>query len=312
MDRFSLSISIFVIVYTMSLFKTTRFYLKSIVFTCLILGCSVYGVLISILLRIIGKKRYSQYLVAQAFYSTISLALGIKINVKNEKYLKSNPAIYISNHQTALDIFVLGRVFRPGMTVTGKSSLKYVPLLGWFMYLSGTFFLDRSKSEKARKVLNGALTDLKRDDSGLFVFPEGTRSGTKDLTMLPFKKGAFHLAKSAKIPVVPVVVSNTSTIFNAKEKVFELGVINIEILKPIETTNLETNEEVSKFADFVRDQMVDTLKRIGYAQTNNQAATLKPSSTDSQSSDSPNETTKLLKKDTTTNKQEPISNNSSA
>lgn len=242
-----------------------KFYLKSVVFGLLIVGCALYGVIASILLRIVNKIEYSQFTVAKAFYSSLSVALGLKINVKNEKYLSSNPAIYISNHQSALDIYVLGKIFQPGYFVTGKKSLKYVPFLGWFMALSGTFFLDRSKSDKARKVLDSALTSLKKQDRALFIFPEGTRSGTEELEFLPFKKGAFHLAKQAGIPIVPIVVSNTSTIFNSKRKFFNGGEINIEILPPVSTENLVTNEDVTKLSLKVREDMLAAYQRVGYS-----------------------------------------------
>ena len=86
--------------------------------------------------------------------------MGVKINIKNAHYLNEKPAIVISNHQSALDILVLGKTFTPGMTVTAKRALKFFPFLGWFMLASGTFFLDRTRGEKARKVLDGALASL--------------------------------------------------------------------------------------------------------------------------------------------------------
>ncbi|KAK6455183.1 uncharacterized protein RJT20DRAFT_55324 [Scheffersomyces xylosifermentans] len=242
-----------------------KFYLKSVVFGSLIIGCALYGVLASIALRIINKIQYSQYTVARAFYHSFSALLGLKINIVNEKYLHSNPAIYISNHQSALDIYVLGRVFQPGYFVTGKKSLKYVPFLGWFMALSNTFFLDRNKSEKARKVLDGALVQLKKQDRALFIFPEGTRSGKEELDFLPFKKGAFHLAKQAGIPIVPIVISNTSNIFNAKRKLFNSGEINIEVLPPVSTEGLVTNEDVTILANKIREDMLKVYKRLGYS-----------------------------------------------
>lgn len=290
----------------MSLFSRLKFYLKSTIFAFLILFCSLYGVIISIPLKLLGLSKFSQYLVAKAFYFTLSKALGVHVNIENAHFLNSNPAIYISNHQSALDILILGKVFQPGFTVTGKSSLKYIPFLGWFMYLSGTFFLNRSKSDKARQVLNSALSNLKKNDRGLFIFPEGTRSTLTTLDLLPFKKGAFHLAKSGKIPVVPVVVSNTSNIFSASKKIFNRGTINIKVLEPLKTDQLETNEDVTNFTNNIRDSMIKELKIIGYSKLRNQEndqnvsdidATVVESSEETVVNE-PTETTKLLNKST--------------
>ena len=248
-----------------SAFSSLKFYFKSVVFGVLISVCALYGVVASIFLRIIGKPQFAQYTVARAFYYSFSTILGVKINIKNAHYLNEKPAIVISNHQSALDILVLGKTFTPGMTVTAKRALKFFPFLGWFMLASGTFFLDRTRGEKARKVLDGALASLKRDNRALFIFPEGTRSGTTKLDLLPFKKGAFHLAKQAQIPIVPFVVSNTSGIFHASTRTFNRGEITIEVLPPMSTSHLETNEQLNDFALEVHDKMKTTLQNLGYS-----------------------------------------------
>ncbi|RCK57713.1 putative 1-acyl-sn-glycerol-3-phosphate acyltransferase [Candida viswanathii] len=244
-----------------------KFYLKTVLFSTLLAGCAIYGVFASIILRLIGKGEYAQYTVARACYYSCRLLMGLKINIKNGHYLRDLPAIVVSNHQSALDIFVLGQIFQPGYTVTSKKSLKYVPFLGWFMALSGTFFLDRSKSAAARKVLNSALIQLKDNGRALFIFPEGTRSGFEELDMLQFKKGAFHLAREAGIPIIPVVVSNTSPIFNSKRKIFNTGEINIEVLPPVPTADIETNEEITNLCNGIRDDMIKTLKKVGFSKT---------------------------------------------
>lgn len=250
---------------TMGFLGRLKFFAKSVVFGSLIAACALYGVFASIVLRIIGKGEYAQYTVARAFYYSMRALLGIKITIKNEHYLKEMPSVVVANHQSALDIFILGRVFLPGYTVTAKKALKYVPFLGWFMMASGTFFLDRAKGDKARKVLEAALVSLKKEKRLIFMFPEGTRSATKKLEMGPFKKGAFHLAKQADIPVVPVAVSNYSHIFQSQDKVFNRGEIIIEVLKPMPTSLLATNEDVTKFAYNVSEKMLQSIETMGYA-----------------------------------------------
>lgn len=253
----------------MGLLKSLKFYTKSLVFGILIILCASYGVVASIFLRIIGKPQYSQYTVARAFYYSFSSILGIKIKINNEKYLQeSKPGMFISNHQSALDILVLGKVFYPGFTVTAKKVLKYFPFLGWFMLASGTFFIDRSRGEKARKVLDKALKSVKKNKAGLFMFPEGTRSATTNLDMLPFKKGAFHLAQQAKIPIIPIVVSNYSNIFHSASRTFNTGEIIIDVLPPVPTTDIETKEDVDQLVIDVRTSMVNQLKKLGYSKIN--------------------------------------------
>lgn len=249
----------------MGLLRNLNFYARSFVFGSLITVCALYGVIASTILRIVGKGEYAQYTVARAFYYSLKACLGITITVKNEQYLMEMPSVVVGNHQSVLDIFVLGRIFMPGYTVTAKKALKYVPFLGWFMMASGTFFLDRAKGEKARKVLNGALASLKKEKRSIFIFPEGTRSATKKLEVRQFKKGAFHLAKQADIPVVPVAVSNYSHIFHAKDRVFRSGEIIIEVLKPMPTSDLSTNEDVTKFTTDVSDKILHAVETLGYA-----------------------------------------------
>lgn len=254
----------------MGFLNDLKFYFKSVIFGCLVFTSSLTALISLIFLKLTGNSKYAQYILARVFYFQFSKLLGVKVTIKNEHYLYQKPAIVISNHQTAADILVLGKVFKPGYTVTAKKALKYVPILGLFMLGSGTFFLDRSKGEKARETLNKALISLKKNDRALFIFPEGTRSGTTKLDLLPFKKGAFHLAKQAKIPIIPVAVSNYSNIFNAKSKTFNSGEIIVEVLPPQSTANLETNEDVTKFSIDIRDKIKEKIEALGYAKVSGQ------------------------------------------
>ena len=161
---------------------------------------------------------------------------------------------------------MLGSTFPQGCTVTSKKSLKYVPLLGWFMALSGTLFLDRSNRDKSVSTLNRGLQRLVKNKGSLWIFPEGTRSRTTELKMLPFKKGAFWLAKDGKIPIVPVVVSNTSTINNDKLKIFNRGEIIVKVLAPESLENIETKEQMNEFVARIEKKMNDELKNnVGYS-----------------------------------------------
>lgn len=249
----------------MGFFQTTKFYLKTFVAANIFFGCALYGVVASIVLVPLGKKHLIQWSVARVFYATFSTLLNIKIKVNNEHNLTDNlPGILIGNHQSTLDILYLGRMFPKGCTVTSKRSIQYIPLLGWFMTLSGTFFLDRSNRQKSIETLNKALAKLKAEKRSLFMFPEGTRSYLKELYLGPFKKGAFHLAVQAQVPLLPIVVSNTSNIINFKDKIFNSGTIVIECLPPIPTAGL-TKEDVGNLTEQSRNVMLDAVEKLGYS-----------------------------------------------
>jgi lysophosphatidate acyltransferase len=143
----------------------------------------------------------------------------------NDYLNKTRPAVFIGNHQTELDVLMLGCMFPKYCSVTAKKSLKRMPFLGWFMSLSGTVFIDRANSINARHAMAEASEEITREKQSVYMFPEGTRSYAKEPMLLPFKKGAFHLAVQAGVPIVPVVVANYSDVLYLQGWRFNSGTI---------------------------------------------------------------------------------------
>jgi len=134
--------------------------------------------------------------------------MGIEFKVEDEEYMSTPSAIYVGNHQSMLDILYLGRIFPKKCSIMAKKELKWAPLLGQYMSLSGAVFVDRSNNKDALKALAAAGEDMKSKGVSLWVFPEGTRSSSEAPNLLAFKKGAFHLAVQAGVPIIPVVCEN--------------------------------------------------------------------------------------------------------
>jgi lysophosphatidate acyltransferase len=195
-----------------------------------LLACASYGVIVSICLRLVGYGKISQWATARGFKYTMRLTTGVQFEIDdpNDYLNKTRPAVFIGNHQTELDVLMLGCIFPKYCSVTAKKSLKSVPFLGWFMALSGTVFIDRANSSSARHAMTGAAEEIQRDRQSVYMFPEGTRSYAKEPMLLPFKKGAFHLAVQAGVPIVPVVVANYSNILYVQGWKFISGKIPIK------------------------------------------------------------------------------------
>jgi lysophosphatidate acyltransferase len=190
---------------------------------------ATYGVFASIALRTVGYGRISQHATGRCFANLMRLSTGVTFTiVSGQEHLTARPAVFIGNHQTELDVLFLGWIFPPYCAVTAKRSLKWVPVLGWFMALSGTVFIDRSNRHTAMAAFDGAAEEMRREGQSVFIFPEGTRSYYEKPGLLPFKKGAFHLAVKAQVPVVAVVAENYSFLLNLKRKIFRSGTIRVK------------------------------------------------------------------------------------
>ncbi|KAF6228618.1 hypothetical protein HO173_011789 [Letharia columbiana] len=247
--------------FTLSYFSvpTASFYARLLAsYGCLLL-CATYGVFASVALRLFGKHRISQWTVARAFSYTMALTTGIHFEiVSGAEYLNTRPCVLIGNHQSELDVLLLGAIFPPYCSVTAKRSLRLVPLLGWFMALSGTVFIDRSNSASAHAAFDKAAAEMRKERQSVFIFPEGTRSYAEGPEMGAFKKGAFHLAVKAGVDIVPVVAGNYWGVLSVKEQRFRSGRIPVKVLPPIPTAHL-TAADVEELTRTTREKMLKEL-----------------------------------------------------
>ncbi len=242
--------------------RTAKFYSGLICYVFLLAVAASYGVIISIILSFIGKRGLAQHSVARFFYMIARPVLNISVEVRNQEGLDSiRPAVFISNHQTELDILILAKTFPKWCSVTAKEALKHYPFLGWFMQLSGSVFVDRAHRDNALKTFASACEKMKNDKQSVFLFPEGTRSYSNMPMFLPFKKGAFHLAVQSQLPIVPYVSGNYSDIFNFKSKNFNSGKIIIKVLEPIETKG-KTKDDVNDLLKLTRSRMLKAIIEI--------------------------------------------------
>lgn len=256
-----MSVLSFLVVYR----KYGGFYYRSIMSTLCLLVMAIYGMCVSIVLPIFGKTHLINYSVARGYYMLGGFFCGLKVESEGEENLHKvkGPVIYVCNHQSSLDIMLMGKVYSKNTAIVAKKQLKYYPFLGWFMTLSNAIFLDRKNRDSAVKEARNAALDIHRKNTNVWIFPEGTRGHEAEITLLPFKKGAFYMAVQAGVPIVPVVISNYYDLYSAKEKRFEAGTLRCRVLPPISTEGVaEDSADIEKLANKCRDEMLATLKEI--------------------------------------------------
>jgi len=173
-------------------------------------------------------------------------------------------AVVLMNHQSSVDVMPMLEIWphmKTGAAVS-KKSLLYVPLFGIASWIIGTVFIDRA-SKNAKDEINEAGADAAKKNLKLFFYPEGTRNTAKNLTLLPFKKGAFHVALDAKLPIIPVIVKEYDHV-DAKKMIFNPGHTVIRALPQIDTSAYN-KETINDLIEVTRNTMLETLKDLSHA-----------------------------------------------
>ena len=188
-------------------------------------------------------------------------AAGIQLAVKGEEHLWSHrPAVFIFNHQSNADMLIAAKLIRKQARGVAKKELQKMPILGQLMTAAGTIFLDRDNKEKSIEAMKPAVESLKSGTS-VIIFPEGTRSF--DYTLGPFKKGAFHLAMQAQVPIVPIVIKNAHDAMPRGSNIFKPSAIEVVVLPPISTEDW-TAEFLSEHIAEVRGLFLKELGQEGW------------------------------------------------
>lgn len=162
------------------------------------------------------------------------------------------PYVVVSNHESFVDILLISHLPWE-MKWLSKAEMFRIPVFGWLLRLAGDIPIQRGVGPSAVEAIARCREALANRVS-VMMFPEGTRSSTPDL--LPFKDGAFRLAIDAGVPILPLVVSGTSTALRKHDWRFGRSTAVVRVLDPVETTGL-TTADVPELKARVRHLIVE-------------------------------------------------------
>lgn len=186
-----------------------------------------------------------------------SAIAGVDLVVRGERHLWSaRPCVFVFNHQSNADVFIVAKLVRRDMTGIGKRELRDVPLLGWLLELGGVVFVDRASTGSAIAAMAPLVDALRRDRKSVCIAPEGTRSLAGRLG--PFKKGAFHLAMQAGVPVVPIVIHNSAEVQPKNAIAMRPAAVRVEVLPPVDTSRWRASR-IDRHVRDVRRMFVECL-----------------------------------------------------
>jgi 1-acyl-sn-glycerol-3-phosphate acyltransferase len=164
-------------------------------------------------------------------WSRIILATaGVRVRRVGKPSMPPGPCVVVANHQSLFDVLALLPVLPGSSRMVAKRSLFRIPFFGWGLRLGGFIPLDRKNRDQAIASLDRAV---RRIHSGITVviFVEGSRSW--DGKLRPLKKGAFHLAQDARVPMVPVTVSGSRAVLPRQGWLPRPGEMDVVVGSPL-------------------------------------------------------------------------------
>lgn len=182
-----------------------------------------------------GSKRDALNFSVSLFADTASALIGLNLRITGEHHLWSHrPAVFIFNHQSNVDMVIVARLMRRDITGVGKQEIRNMPIVGRVMEAAGVVLIDRKDTASAIEAMTPLVDAMRIEGKSVCLSPEGTRAITPKLA--GFKKGAFHLAIQAGVPVVPIVIHNSTDVQPKGDMIFHPGTVDVEVLAPIDTS----------------------------------------------------------------------------
>ena len=176
---------------------------------------------------------------------------GFKENIPDE------PVLYVGNHRSFFDILLTYSRCKRLTGYVAKKEMEKVPLLSIWMRFLYCLFLDRENPKEGLKTILKAIEYIKKGIS-ICIFPEGTRNSGEELSLLPFKDGAFKVATKTGCAIVPISMNNTCEIFEAHFPKIRKTHVVLEYGKPIYPDELDkdTKKHISEYVRNIIDETI--------------------------------------------------------
>ena len=215
----------------------------------------VWGLLISLFDK---NGRKIHFYAAVPWARVILRVCGVNVRVKGQENVDARvPRIYMTNHQSAIDIFALLAFLPVDFKFIMKQELMKIPLLGVTMKKAKHIGIAREDPRKAVEGMKEAIERIKHGASVL-IFPEGTRS--VDGGLQPFKKGGFNLAIRLGCDIVPVSIRDSYRIILKGTLRINKGSFDMKIGKPISIKGYD-RKSVSQLMDRVGEAVQDLMEQ---------------------------------------------------
>jgi 1-acyl-sn-glycerol-3-phosphate acyltransferase len=202
-------------------------------FTVLMIG-SVVMLIAAIPTLGLARRFYSETIGRWIGWSVLRLS-GVRYRVHGVPARSNRQTIYISNHTSTLDVFVLIALALPRTRFFLSGFLRKMVPIGIIGTLIRIFWtVPQEYSEERRRIFKRADRILRRTGDSVYLSPEGMR--VTDGEVGAFNKGAFHLATSLHAQIVPIYIAIPRDIDPGMGYDAKPGTTDVYFLPPIDTS----------------------------------------------------------------------------
>lgn len=193
------------------------------------------------------------------FWSKILFTLtpGWHLKITGRELLPKpgTPVVFVSNHESNADVWAM---FQLGCNFKwlGKAEVFRIPVIGWAMRYGGYVPVERGNKESGAAAMVHSRQWLDRGIP-MFFFPEGTRSKTGEL--LPFKIGAFKLARDAHVAIQPLIIKGTKDLLAKGSVVPGRSTVTVKVLPAM---SINTSEPLDELAARIRQLIIDEQRKL--------------------------------------------------
>ncbi len=179
---------------------------------------------------------------------------GIRMEVHAAAPWPSGQVVYVSNHTSSLDIFILVALGMPNTRFFLSGFLRKIVPLGIISTMMGTFFtVPQSNPAERTRIFARAARVLRRTRESVYLSPEGERVTTG--TVGHFNKGAFHLATDLHAPIVPMFLSIPPVVDPKRGLDARPGTVHVYVLPAVDTSTWQL-ADLMRNKEHVRDLLV--------------------------------------------------------
>lgn len=193
--------------------------------------------------------------------------VNINLNIKGKDNIPNIPVLYICNHASMLDSFILfTSVDKPiGCVVADEPIWRSMPIVSDWAKLIKCVYINRKDNREGIKSINEAANNILNGQS-MAIFPEGDLTWVKDSKAIisDFRNGALKIAYKAKCPIVPLVIKNSKGTYEGFQPIGKINSKNVEVefLPPIYDHIKNPKLKTVELGDYIRNKMIESINEF--------------------------------------------------